>query len=130
MPPSEIKRFVLGIGVSAEALPADAVALAEGMFAHAGLSRGGIDAVATISSRRDHPAVLAVAERFGCAIRAFGAAALEAETPRLENPSDALFARIGCHGVAEAAALAAAGKNAVLIVEKTMGRKVTAAIAG
>ncbi len=40
--------------------------------------------------------------RCGCS----SAAELEAETPRLENPSDVVFAEVGCHGVAEAAALA------------------------
>ena len=73
---------------------------------------------------------MALAAHFGCGISTFDAAVLEAETPRLKNPSDALFARIGCHGVAEAAALAAAGKEAVLIVEKTAGRKLTLAVAG
>ncbi len=130
MPPSDIQRFVLGVGVSADARPEDAVALAEAAMTRSGLRRQAIDAIATITSRRDHPAILALASHLGCGIRAFDAASLEAQTPRLKNPSDALFARIGCHGVAEAAALAAAGEAAVLIVEKMAGRRVTVGIAG
>ena len=41
--------------------------------------------------------------------RFFDAATLERETPRLRNPSDVVFAEVGCHGVAEGAAMAAAG---------------------
>jgi cobalt-precorrin 5A hydrolase / precorrin-3B C17-methyltransferase len=130
MPPSDLSRFVLGVGVSADAQTEDALALSETALVRAALSRETIAAIATIASRRDHPAVLALADRFGCPVHTFDAAVLEAETPRLKNPSDALFARIGCHGVAEAAALAAAGRGAILIVEKTAGRKVTVAIAG
>jgi cobalamin biosynthesis protein CbiG len=130
MPRSDMQRFVLGVGASADARPEDAIAVAEAAMECSGLRHQGIDAIATILSRRDHPAILALAGRFGCGIRAFDAASLEAETPRLKNPSDALFTRIGCHGVAEAAALAAAGDEAILIVEKMAGRRVTAAIAG
>jgi len=37
------------------------------------------------------------------------AATLEAQSSRLKNPSKVVFAHTGCHGVAEGAALAAAG---------------------
>jgi cobalamin biosynthesis protein CbiG len=70
-----------------------------------------------------------LARQLGAGISAFSPDVLEAETPRLKNPSEMLFARIGCHGVAEAAALAAAGKQAVLIVEKMSSGGVTVAIA-
>ena len=51
---------------------------------------------------------LALAERLPVPARFVDAAALEAETPRLANPSAVVFREVGCHGVAEAAALAAA----------------------
>ena len=47
----------------------------------------------------------------------------------LATPSDTVFAEIGCHGVAEAAALAAAGPDARLIVEKQKTKFATAALA-
>lgn len=129
MPPSDITRFVLGVGVSASATPAEAIALGEQAMALSGLTSDLLASVATIASRQHDPVVTALASHFRCDIRSFDAAALEAETPRLKNPSNALFARIGCHGVAEAAALAAAGKEAILIVEKMTGRGVTMAVA-
>jgi cobalamin biosynthesis protein CbiG len=129
MPPSEAKQFVLGVGISTAATPAEAIAFGESAVALSGLPVERILAVATIVSRRDDPAVVALASHFHCDIRAFEATTLEAETPRLKNPSDALFARIGCHGVAEAAALAAAGKASILIVEKMIGHGMTMAIA-
>ena len=61
--------------------------------------------------------------------RFFDAAALEAETPRLANPSDLVFREVGCHGVAEAAALAAAGADGALVVAKTKSKRATCAIA-
>ena len=61
--------------------------------------------------------------------RFFTAAALEAETPRLKNPSEAVFREVGCHGVAEGAALAAAGADGTLVVAKRKSARVTCAIA-
>lgn len=120
---------MLGIGVSASATPAEAIALSEKAVALSGLAAERLGFVATIASRQHDPVVVALAGHFRCGIRSFDASVLEAETPRLKNPSNALFARIGCHGVAEAAALAAAGKEAILIVEKMTGSGVTMAVA-
>lgn len=130
MPPNEASAIFLGIGLTARATATDVLALAEQALAAVGARPGRLAAIATIASRRDNAALLAIAAHFGCGIRYFDARTLEAETPRLKHPSEALFARIGCHGVAEAAALAAAGNAAVLIVEKIGGARVTAAIAG
>ena len=71
----------------------------------------------------------AVARHFSVPLVTFPAARLEAETPRLANPSDIVFAHTGCHGVAEAAALAQAGAGGRLIVEKTKSAHATAAVA-
>ncbi|MFB2606402.1 cobalamin biosynthesis protein, partial [Rhizobium phaseoli] len=59
----------------------------------------------------------------------FNAARLEQETPRLKNPSAIVFARVGCHGVAESAALAAIGADAELVLGKIKSAHATAAIA-
>ena len=71
----------------------------------------------------------AVAEALGAPARFFLAAELEAQTRRLANPSDVVFREVGCHGVAEASALAAAGADGELIVAKTRSRRATCAIA-
>jgi cobalamin biosynthesis protein CbiG len=129
MPPSKRGKFCLGLGLSATAEAVDAIALADAVIAQAGFDVADMVSIATIASRHDHPAALALASHFGTVLQTFDNAALEEETPRLANPSEALFLRIGCHGVAEAAALAAAGPDAVLLVEKTSGRRLTVAIA-
>ena len=59
----------------------------------------------------------------------FSAKELEAETPRLANPSEVVFVEVGCHGVAEAAALRAAGPNGALVIEKQKSANATVAIA-
>ena len=45
------------------------------------------------------------------------------------NPSDVVFAEVGCHGVSEGAALVVAGKDGALIVDKKKSRRATCAIA-
>ncbi len=70
-----------------------------------------------------------VAARLAIPMLFFDAATLEKETPRIANPSDVVFARVGCHGVAESAALAAIGPEAELVLEKIKSAHATAAIA-
>jgi cobalamin biosynthesis protein CbiG len=86
-------------------------------------------AVASIDSRRGEAAILAAAASFSVPAVFFDAPRLERETPRLKNPSAIVFARVGCHGVAEAAALAAAGPTAELVLAKIKSARATAAIA-
>jgi cobalt-precorrin 5A hydrolase/precorrin-3B C17-methyltransferase len=62
-------------------------------------------------------------------LRFFSPAELNAETPRLKNPSQAVLRETGSWGVAEAAALRAAGPRAELIVAKTIRGRTTCAIA-
>ena len=46
-----------------------------------------------------------LANETGIPLRFFDAKQLEQETPRLINPSKTVYAEVGCHGVAESAAL-------------------------
>lgn len=122
---------VLAVGIGCERdAPADAVvSLVREVLAQAGLAAGAVACVASLMLKADEPAVHAVAAELGVPARFFTAAELEAETPRLANPSDLVFREVGCHGVAEAAALAAAGPSAELIVVKTRGARATCAVA-
>ena len=95
----------------------------------AGLSSLSLACLASIDAKMDEPALRAVAGRFGLPLRFFDAVRLERETPRLANPSDAVFRAVGCHGVAEAAALACTGPGSKLIVAKTKSARATCAIA-
>ena len=85
--------------------------------------------VATLDVRAEEPAMHAIARHFAAPLVTFPAARLEAETPRLANPSDLVFAYTGCHGVAEAAALAQAGAAGRLVVGKTKSAHATVAVA-
>lgn len=122
------RTVVIGIGVTEAASAREAVTLVEKVLGGA-LDDARPAAIATIFGRAEHPAVQGVAGYLGVPIVVFDAARLERETPRLMNPSDSLFERIGCHGVAEAAALAAAGAEAGLLVGKTKAGGVTVAVA-
>jgi cobalt-precorrin 5A hydrolase/precorrin-3B C17-methyltransferase len=123
------KTLVLGMGCERGASAEDAIALAEKALAEGGFSGKSLAAVTSLDLKADEAAIHAVAQYFQVPARFFDAATLEAETPRLQNPSDIVFAEVGCHGVAEGSALAAAGPNGVLVVPKIKTKTATAAIA-
>ena len=123
------QRFVLGVGCARNCPPEELAALARGALETAGVAPGALAALATLDLKADEPAVLALARDLGVPLRLFDAAELEALTPRLETPSEVVFAEVGCHGVAEAAALAAAGKAATLTRPKAKTANATCALA-
>jgi cobalt-precorrin 5A hydrolase/precorrin-3B C17-methyltransferase len=123
------KTLVLGMGCERHAKLDEAIALAEEALAKGGLARTSLAAVCSIDLKADETAIHGVAAHFGVPARFFTASTLEAEAPRLKNPSDVVFAEVGCHGVAEGAALAAVGAEGELVVEKIKSQGATAAIA-
>jgi cobalt-precorrin 5A hydrolase / cobalt-factor III methyltransferase / precorrin-3B C17-methyltransferase len=126
-PPARV--LALGVGCDRGAAADEVAALALGTLAAAGLAPGAVACVATLDVRADEAAVRALAARLAVPIRRFTAAVLERETPRLANPSEAVFAAVGCHGVAEGAALAAAGPEGRLVAPKARSARATCAIA-
>ncbi|WP_136656468.1 precorrin-3B C(17)-methyltransferase [Nitratireductor sp. XY-223] len=123
------KTLCLGIGCERGTDPNEAIDLTESVLCEAGLASQAIAGVFSIDLKADEAAVHAVARHFGVPARFFEAATLEAEADRLENPSEVVFAEVGCHGVAEGAALAAAGRQGRLAVAKRKTRRATCAIA-
>jgi cobalt-precorrin 5A hydrolase/precorrin-3B C17-methyltransferase len=119
----------LGIGCERGAAPEAAVDLARRMLADSGLAEAAVAVVVSLDLKADEPAVHAVAEGLGVPARFFSDTRLEEETPRLANPSELVFREVGCHGVAEGAALAAVGPRGVLVVPKTKAVRVTCALA-
>lgn len=93
------------------------------------LASGAVACVASIDVKADEPAVHAVAHALGVPARFFSAEDLNAEAPRLKNPSEVVYREVGCPGVAEGAALAAGGPEAALLVEKTRSNRATCAVA-
>jgi len=121
----------LGIGCRSGLAPAALLRLTAEMLTAQALSPAALAGLASLDRRADEPALAALAAAFDLPLRSFSAARLERETPRLRHPSDIVFAATGCHGVAEAAALAAAGPAAVLVMPKRAAAgQITFALAG
>ncbi|MER0237648.1 precorrin-3B C(17)-methyltransferase [Fulvimarina sp. MAC8] len=123
------KTLVLGMGSERGAPIEEAIALAESVLEQAGVSPLSLAAVASVDLKADEKAIHAVADHFGVSARFFTAERLEAERDRLQSPSDIVFAEIGCHGVAEGAALASVGGEGKLVCPKQKSKRVTAALA-
>lgn len=120
---------VLGLGCRSSATMEELLHLAGEALARAGLTAGRLSAVASLDRRAESGVIDAVAARLGVRVLYFDAATLERETPRLANPSETVFRAVGCHGVAEAAALAATGPASRLVLPKIGSGGLTAAIA-
>ena len=88
-----------------------------------------IACVVSLDIKAAEPAIHSLAAHLGVPARFFPAAQLEAESTRLANPSSEVFAVTGCHGVAEGAALAAAGADGELVVAKAKSARATCALA-
>jgi cobalt-precorrin 5A hydrolase/precorrin-3B C17-methyltransferase len=119
---------VLGMGCERGCSLEEAITLAEQLLEDHNIHPGSLAAVASLDVKADEGAIMGVAAHLGIPARFFAAGRLEAETPRLANPSNIVFAEVGCHGVAEGAALAAVGKTGMLVAEKIKSKRATAAI--
>ncbi|OJI93236.1 cobalt-precorrin 5A hydrolase/precorrin-3B C17-methyltransferase [Planktotalea frisia] len=122
------QRFVLGLGCARNTDPAEMWEQVQAVLHEAGVAAGAVAAVASIDLKGDEPAMIEVAKRLGKPLRLFSAAELEAETTRLENPSEVVFAEVGCHGVSEGAALAMVGAEGSLRIAKRKTANVTVAL--
>lgn len=121
------QRYVLGVGCARNADPAELVTLVKDTLAEADIAEGAIACVTSLDLKGDEPAMNDLAKALGVPFRVFTAEDLEAQTPKLANPSDVVFAEVGCHGVSEAAALAAS--DGALVVPKRKTRNATCAVA-
>lgn len=123
------QRATLGVGCSRNCPPEQLISLVDEVLRNAAISPFSLRSIFTVDVKADEPAMHALAQHLDVPIRFFTATELEAETPRSANPSEVVFAEIGSHGVAENAALAGAGPDAVLHAEKRKTAMATAAIA-
>ena len=121
--------IVIGVGCERDT-PSDAlIAHVHEVLLRADVHRDSVAVIASIDVKIDEAAVHAVGAEFNAPVRAFGASELRKLAARLRNPSALVQQEVGVPGVAEAAALAAAGPGATLIVPKVKGAQVTAAVA-
>lgn len=119
----------LGVGCARGCPPEELAGLVRATLASADLPPAAIAGVFSLDLKADEAAMLDLAAELGVPFQVFSAERLRAETPRLANPSDVVFTEVGCHGVAEAAALAAAGPDATLLAEKQKSANATCALA-
>ncbi|MEM6357559.1 MAG: precorrin-3B C(17)-methyltransferase, partial [Pseudomonadota bacterium] len=123
------RAFALGVGCARGCDPDEMIALVQQSLADAGLSAGAVAGVFSLDLKADEAAVHALAGNLDAPARFFDAATLEAATPRLATPSETVFREVGCHGVAEGAALVAAGSAAGLVLTKRKSANATCAVA-
>ena len=123
------QRFTLGLGCARGCDVEEMWDLVQKSLEDANIASGAIACVASLDLKADEPAMIETARRLSVPYRIFNADELEAEAGRLANPSEVVFAEVGCHGVSEGAALAAAGAEATLVVEKRKTLNATCAIA-
>jgi cobalt-precorrin 5A hydrolase/precorrin-3B C17-methyltransferase len=121
--------LALGIGCERFCPQEEIAALAEATLAEAGLASGAVAAIVSVALKADEPGIHALARSLGVPARFFPASRLLAETERLTVRSEAAFRVTGCWGVAEGAALAAAGAGSELVVPRRQSRHATCAIA-
>lgn len=121
--------LAVGVGCERDTEPAELVALVTETLRARELAPGAVGVVASLDLKADEAAVHAVAAALDVPARFFPAATLEAETYRLATPSEVVFREVGCHGVAEGAALAAVGREGHLVVAKTRSARATCAVA-
>ncbi len=121
--------LALGVGCDRGCPPEELAALVRDTLEAEALAPGAIACVASIDLKMDEPAVHALAASLGVPARFFTPAELNAQAPRLMNPSEVVLKETGCPGVSEGAALAAAGADGELVVPKLKTRRATVALA-
>jgi cobalamin biosynthesis protein CbiG len=119
--------LALGVGCRRGVPRAEIEALFQEVCAGHGLAPPSLGVVATASLKADEPGLREFAAAHGVPLRAFGLDELAAVGP-LPTPSEAVRARVGVAGVAEPAAMLAAGTR-TLLVPKQRGTRVTMAVA-
>lgn len=120
------QRFALGLGCARGCDSEELWTLVQETLAANDIAEGAVAYVASIDLKADEVAMNEVARRLGVPFRLFSAEELEAQADKLANPSEVVFAEVGCHGVSEGAALTCGG---ALVVEKQKTANATCAIA-
>jgi cobalt-precorrin 5A hydrolase / precorrin-3B C17-methyltransferase len=116
--------LTIGVGCERGTSREEVVTLIKDTLKANNLSIQSVAVYASIDLKEDEPAISSL-----CNVNFFTAEELNALSPKLKTPSDYVMSEVGTPGVAEAAALAAAGLDAELIVPKTKSKRATVAIA-
>ncbi|MFG1477848.1 cobalamin biosynthesis protein [Xanthobacter sp. V4C-4] len=118
-----------GFGMSSAVTAEELLALFAQALAAGGLEAGAVDCLATVALRARLPALREVAARLRLPVRAVAAGELPRVAAQVVTHSERAMARHGVGSVAEAAALAAAGRDARLLVPRLQAGRATCALA-
>jgi cobalt-precorrin 5A hydrolase / precorrin-3B C17-methyltransferase len=121
--------IAVGVGCERGTDPAELQTLVAQCLDKAGIAPQSVAGLFSIALKAAEPAIHDLAAQLDVSARFLSADALLAETPRLSEKSEVVFRETGCWGVAEGAALAAAGTDGVLILAKQRSARATCAIA-
>jgi cobalt-precorrin 5A hydrolase / precorrin-3B C17-methyltransferase len=116
--------LAVGIGCERGTDPQEVQDLVSATLAEFGLARAAIASFASIDLKEDEAAISALGN-----VQFFTTKQLNDQSQRIMRPSEIVRAEVGTPSVAEAAALAAAGPEAELIVPKQKSKRATIAIA-
>ncbi len=116
--------LAVGIGCERGTDPQEVRTLIKETLAAHNFSRQAVCIYASIDLKEDETAITSLYN-----VVFFNAEQLNAQSSKIQNPSDIVQAEVGTPSVAEASALAAAGQNSELIVAKTKSKRATIAIA-
>ncbi|OAS26763.1 hypothetical protein A5481_04670 [Methylobacterium platani] len=123
------RAVVAGIGFRHATLPGEIVSLVADGLRQAGLAGARLVALATAEDRADDPAIREAAGTLGVPLVAVGVEALREAGRRVVTRSVRIEALRGVGSLAEAAALAAAGPDARLVLPRIASAGATCALA-
>ena len=121
--------IAIGIGCRRNIPAAQIGAVIGATLAQIELAAGKIDALAVPAFKADEPGILCAAAELGLPLKPVDGPELEAVQPLCATHSPAAERATGFAAVSEAAALAAAGRNARLLLPRTARGGVTCAVA-
>ncbi|WP_158893929.1 MULTISPECIES: cobalamin biosynthesis protein [unclassified Pseudomonas] len=120
--------LVLGLGCRRDCSVEELAELAQEVLQEAGCDPSGLTALATVDRRLQESGLQSLAQRWRLPLHGFSAERL-AQQQGVASPSPVALQHTGSPSVAEAAALAAAGEGARLLVSKRKSAAATAALA-
>ena len=123
------RDIMVGAGCIRDCAPEELTELVMRELESADINRAAIAGVFSIDLKADEPALHALAAALDVPFRVYDAQQLAAQAPNLANPSATVEREVGTPGVAEAAALAAAGEGGTLIHPKVKSTNATTALA-
>ena len=123
------RDVMVGAGCIRDCAPEELTELVMRELESADINHAAIAGVFSIDLKADEPALHALAAALDVPFRVYDAQQLAAQAPNLENPSATVEREVGTPGVAEAAALAAAGEGGTLIHPKVKSTNATMALA-